>query len=130
MLRFILGVFVILHGLVHLWYVTLSQRWVAFQPDMGWTGDSWVLSRMVGESVLRPMASVLFGIATLGFVASGIGIIARLDWWRPVLLVIAGFSLVLLLLFWDGSAKMLVQKGLLGVLINVGIILYILLNRN
>ena len=27
-------------GLLHLWYVTLSQRWTEFQPEMGWTGES------------------------------------------------------------------------------------------
>jgi hypothetical protein len=33
------GVFIVLHGLVHVWYVTLSQRWVEFQPEMVWTGE-------------------------------------------------------------------------------------------
>jgi hypothetical protein len=40
MLRILFGIFVVLHGLVHLWYVVLSQRLVEFQADMGWTGES------------------------------------------------------------------------------------------
>ena len=35
MLRFLIGVFIVLHGLVHLWYVTLSQRLIEFQAEMG-----------------------------------------------------------------------------------------------
>ena len=34
MLRFLIGLFVILHGMVHLWYFTLSQWLVEFKPEM------------------------------------------------------------------------------------------------
>ena len=50
MLRFLFGTFVVLHGLVHLWYFTLSQRLVEFKPEMGWTGKSWILSNLLGDS--------------------------------------------------------------------------------
>jgi len=30
--------FLILHGLVHLWYLVLAFRLVEYKPDMGWTG--------------------------------------------------------------------------------------------
>jgi hypothetical protein len=50
MLRFLIGIFIVLHGLVHLWYVVLSQGLVEFEPEMGWTGESWLLSRLLGES--------------------------------------------------------------------------------
>ena len=123
MLSFLIGLFILLHGLVHLWYFTLSLQWVEFQPEMGWTGRSLLLSNFVPESTLRPAASILYGLAAAAFVVSGIGIFIRADWVRPVLIGAALFSSVLILLFWDGGGDMLVQKGILGLLINLVILL-------
>jgi len=43
-MNILIGIFILLHGLVHMWYVTLSQGWVEFQANMGWTGKSWLLT--------------------------------------------------------------------------------------
>ena len=123
MLRFLAGIFVILHGLVHLWYVTLSTRLVEYKPDMGWTGESWLLTSPLGDSATRALASGLYVLATLGFVAGGIGLLARQDWRQGVLAASAILSTAIIILFWDGNTSMLVQKGLIGVLINVGVML-------
>lgn len=69
MLRFVLGIFAVLHDLVHLWYVTLSQRPVNFQPDMGWAGESWLLVSLLGDVATRWLTNIPYGLATLGFVA-------------------------------------------------------------
>ncbi len=122
MLRIALGLFIVLHGLVHLWYFTLSRGLVAFQPEMGWTGRSWLLSGLLGEAATRSLASVLYVVATAGLVAGGAGVLLQQGWWRPVVTGAAAFSAVVIVLFWDGSTAMLVQKGLLGLLINVAIL--------
>jgi hypothetical protein len=126
MLRFLFGFFIILHGLVHLWYVTLSQRWVEFQPEMGWSGQSWLLMNRLGETPLRSLASALYVLAAVLFVAAGAGIFLRAGWWRPVLIGSAAFSSVVILLFWDGRPELLVQKGLIGLLINMIILVALL----
>jgi len=59
MIRVLSGVFFVLHGLVHLWYVVLSQRLVAFQADMGWTGESWLLTGPLGDVASRWVATVV-----------------------------------------------------------------------
>ncbi len=122
-MRYLFSVFVVLHGLVHLWYVTLSRGWVPFEPAMGWTGRSWLLTPLIGSSAARTLAGGLFALAALLLLACGVGIALRADWWRPLLLTAAAFSMVVTLLFWDGDVSMLVQKGLLGVLINIGLLL-------
>ncbi len=119
MLRFLFGTFMLLHGLVHLWYVTLSREWVAFQPEMGWTGESWLFSSLLSDSATRALASVCYLVATLLFVAGGVGVYAQQDWWRPLAVVASAFSAVIIILFWDGGTQLLVEKGLLGLLINV-----------
>jgi hypothetical protein len=126
MFRILLGIFIILHGLVHLWYFTLSRRLVPFLPEMGWTGRSWLLTGILGDNTARTIASVLFVLATIGFVAGGVGYLADLGWWRTVLIVSAVLSAVTTLIFWDGSAQYIVQKGLLGFLIDIGILLWLL----
>jgi hypothetical protein len=122
MLRVLFGVFVVLHGLVHLWYVTLSQGLVEFQAEMGWTGRSWLFSPLLGGGATRSLATLLYGLAALGFVIGGIGVFAQQAWWRPLIVGSAAFSAAIILLFWDGGTQMIVEKGLLGFLINVAIL--------
>jgi hypothetical protein len=126
MLAFLYGIFVLLHGLVHLWYVVLSQRWVEFQAEMGWTGESWLFSPLLGDGATRGLATVLYSLAALGFVIGGLGVLARQDWWRPVVLGSAAFSAAVVLLFWDGGLQRIVEKGLLGFLINVALLVALL----
>lgn len=126
--RWVVGTFIMLHGLVHLWYLTLSQRLVQFEAEMGWTGQSWLLSAFLGDSALRWLATALYAVATLGFVAGGLGLVAQQEWWEPITIATAAVSAVTIVLFWDGGTQMLVQKGLVGLLIDI-IILAVLLLR-
>lgn len=125
----LIGIFLLLHGLVHLWYLTLSQRLVKFQPEMGWTGESWLLSNILSDSTTRSLASVLFTLVAAAFLVSGIGVFFRTEWVRPVLVGSAVFSSAILILYWDGEMQMLVQKGLIGLLINVAILVTLLLQE-
>lgn len=126
MLRFLFGVFVLLHGLVHLWYVTLSQRWVEFQAEMGWSGASWLLTPLLGDAATRTLATLLYALAALGFVGGAIGIFAGQAWWRPVVVGSAAFSAVTILIFWDGGLQMIVEKGLAGFLIDAALLVALL----
>ena len=127
MLRILSAIFIVLHGLVHLWYVSLSTGLVEFEPEMGWTGESWLLSHFLGESVTRPLAGVVFILATLVFVVSGAGMLVNAGWWRGGLIGSAIFSTAMVVLYWDGSFEMIVEKGLIALLINAGIIVAVLL---
>lgn len=127
MFRVLFGIFVLLHGLVHLWYVTLSQRWVEFQAEMGWSGESWLLTPLLGDAATRAVATVLYVLATLGFVAGAIGVLAGQAWWRPLVVGSAAFSAAIILVFWDGGLQMIVEKGLAGFLINVALLVALLI---
>lgn len=127
MFRVLFGIFVLLHGLVHLWYVTLSQRWVEFQAEMGWSGESWLLTPLLGDAATQAVATVLYVLATLGFVAGAVGVFAGQAWWRPLVVGSAAFSALVILVFWDGGLQMIVEKGLAGFLINVAILVALLL---
>lgn len=60
MLRISIGIFMLLHGLVHLWYFVMSRGLVELKPEMGWSGKSWLLTNLLGwdhiaiESLFSP----------------------------------------------------------------------------
>lgn len=122
----LIGIVIILHGLVHLWYVTLSQGLVAFKPQMGWTGRSWLLTNILGDSATHNLATIFYLASTVLFLIAGAGLLASQSWSRVWLIVAAGVSMASIVLFWDGSFRLSVEKGAFGLLIN-GIILFAIL---
>jgi hypothetical protein len=126
MLRIFIGIFMLLHGLVHLWYFVMSRGLVELKPEMGWSGKSWLFTNFIGNSATNALASALYLLVTIGFVAGSIGIFGQQEWWRLLVIGSAALSTVTILLFWDGQMQLLVEKGLLGLVINL-IILFALL---
>ena len=129
MLRIAFAVFIVLHGLVHLFYFGQSRRLFELQPSMVWPDGSWAFSRFLGDEATRSLASVCCVVAAAGFVIGGAGIFAKQDWWRPVVVASAAFSAVLFLLFWDGRRHMLSENGAIGLLINLAILIAVLVFR-
>jgi hypothetical protein len=112
-----------------LWLFTLSQRLVAFKPEMGRSGKSWLFTGLFGDSTTRLLASILFVVAATAFVVSGMAIFFRWDWWWSMLLGASIVSAVTLFLFWDGSVALIIQKGLIGFFISLVIFIFLLLAR-
>ena len=129
MIRILLGVFVVLHGLVHLLYVGQSGRFFELQPGLTWPDGSWLFSQFLGVEANRTLASILLVLVGVGFAASGIGIIARLPWWRQVIVGSALFSTAIFTLFYDGTAQHLDAKGAVAILINAAILAVVLIFR-
>jgi len=129
MLRFIIGVFIVLHGLVHLLYFGQSRRLFELQPGMVWPEGSWAFSKLLGDEATRLLASISYVLAAIGSVAGGIGILMRQAWWRPVVVGSAAFSAVIVVLFWDGELQKLADKGGIGLLINIAILVALLILR-
>lgn len=121
-MRLLMGIFVSLHGLVHLWYLTLSLGWVAFQPEMGWTGRSWLLSTLVGNQATRFVAAVTYSLVAVAFLVAGAGLIASQAWTRAWLLGASALSILAIVVLWDGNLQMPVEKGLLGLLVSAAIL--------
>lgn len=124
--RLIVGVFMVLHGLVHLLYLGQSARYFELQSGMLWPDGSWAFSKLLGDETARLLANVLLGLAAIGFVAGGAGIFAQRGWWRPAVVGTAVFSAVVFMLFWDGGLQHLDDKGGVGILINLAILVAVL----
>ena len=115
----LVAIFLILHGLFHLWYVIVSLRLIEYKPWMGWSGESWLLTSMLGEGGAHAIGAVLYSLAAIGFVASGVGMLMEQQWYRPMLVGSVVVSLIATLLFWAGrdSLLMFVEILILGALI-------------
>lgn len=74
----------------------------------------------VGDAGVR-IVGTLWLIAALAFAACGVGVIAGLAWWRPVVMTVAALSLVLCIIGWP--------EARIGVLINAAIIVFLLIER-
>jgi hypothetical protein len=126
MLRFITGIFIILHGLVYMFYFGQSRRLFELEAAMIWPDGSWIFSKLLGTGATRSLASVACVLAAIGFVAGGIAILFGLAWWRPVVIATAVFSSLAFLLFWDGTLHKLDVQGGISILINLAILLAVL----
>jgi hypothetical protein len=125
-LQFIFGVFLVLHGLVHLLYAGQSARRFELRPGLTWPDGSWVFAKLLGDVTTRTLASIACLIAAIGFIASGAGVLFSLTWWRPVIVAIAIFSSAAYVLFWDGKLRALPDQGAVAILINVAILIAVL----
>lgn len=126
LVRLLGGLFLVLHGLVHLWYVVLSQGWVEIEEQMGWGGRSWILSPFLTSETILALASALYVVVTVGFVIGGLGFAFRRDWWEAVVIGAALFSTLVIVSMWNGEFELLIEKGAAGVLINIALVAYLL----
>lgn len=127
MLPFIIGLFMILHGLVHLLYMAQSQRIFELAPGLTWPDGSWLFARLVGNEPTRIIASVLLVVVALLFVAGGVGIFVKQTWWRMSVILASCISILIYLLMWDGAMGKLDQKGGIAILINAVILAALLI---
>lgn len=114
------------HGLVHLLYVGISQGWVEDDEAMGWNGRSWLLSRLLPEATVLTLGSALYVVVTAGFVVGAVGYLLGTAWTTSVLVGSAALSAATILLMWDGSLAKVVDKGLLGVVIDLVVVVWLL----
>jgi hypothetical protein len=118
----LMGIFFVLHGLVHLLYAGQSRRLFELRPGMTWPDGSWAFSKLLSDETTRLLATALLALATLVFLVGGLGLFIRQGWWRPVALAAAVFSTLIFILFWDGRFQALDDKGGVGLLINLAIL--------
>lgn len=126
MSQILFSVFIVLHGLVHLLYFGQSRRLLELQPGMVWPDGSWLFAKVLDPVGNRVLATIFLVWAVLGFVAAGMGIFTGQSWFRPVLAGTAVFSSAIFILFWDGGWQNLDDKGGVGLLINVAILIVVL----
>ncbi len=127
MVRLLAGVFLVLHGLVHLLYFGQSQRLFQVEAGMVWPDGSWAFSQLLGAEATRLVAGASCVLAAVGFLAGGIGMVASQRWWRAVVVGAAILSAAVFALCWDGAWQNLDGKGAFAILINAAIVAAVLI---
>ena len=128
-MRFVLGVFIVLHGMVHLLYFGQSARYFELKPGMVWPDGSWAFSKLLGNEAARNLASISLILAAMGLIVGAVGILVNQAWWRPVVVGVAAFSSLVYILFWNGRMQNLDGQGVVGILIDMAILLAVLIFR-
>jgi hypothetical protein len=128
-MRFVFGVFIVLHGIVHLLYFGQSARYFELKPGMVWPDGSWAFSKLLGNEAVRNLASISLILVAVGLIVGGVGILASQAWWRPVVVGVAAFSSLVYILFWNGRMQNLDGQGAVGILIDIAILLAVLIFR-
>jgi len=121
-MRFVFGIFFVLHSLVHLLYFGQSARYFELKPGMVWPDGSWVFSRLLGNEATRNLASISLILVAIGLIVGGVGIFMGQAWWRPVIISATVFSTIHYIFLWNGRMQDLDSQGLVGLLINVAIL--------
>lgn len=121
-MRTVVGIFLILHGLVHLLYIGQSLRFLELESGMIWPDASWVFSRYLGVDTLRTFTAILCVLVAAGFIIIGVGLFFDVRWWRSFMVASAVLSTLVFVLTWNGHWQKLDDQGGYSVLINVAIL--------
>jgi len=73
------------------------------------------------------LASTSCVLAAIGFVAGGVGLLTGQTWGIPVVVGSAVLSTIIFILFWDGNWQKWDDKGGVGILINLAILVAVLI---
>ncbi len=126
MLRLVIGVVLVLHGLVYLLYVGQSARVFELRAGLTWPDDSLAFSRLMGNDLIRTLATFAFTVTAIGFVAAGVGVLLSQSWWRPLVGATAVLAILFTLVFWDGRVHRISEQGGIGLLISAAILVSLL----
>lgn len=107
--RWVLGGFLVAHGLIHFLFVVPQPATAAGGSDgPEWPFDmarSWLVTGAgLDLNVVRVIGVALIGVVAIGFVLAGlatVGIVVPSGWWQVLVVASAAASIVLLALFFD-----------------------------
>jgi len=122
MAQFSLGIFLMMHAVVHLLYAGQAARMFELRPGLKWPEDSWLLRRFLGARTVQVLAAASMLLAGLAFLVAGVGTIAFQEWGRTAVSGAAVFSALMFILLWDGRMKELDAQGAVGVAFDMSLL--------
>ena len=126
-MKYVLGIFLILHAMVHLLYAGQSARFFELKPGMVWPDAAWAFSRFLGNVTIRNLASLSLLLSAIIFIISGVGILSNQPWAKSLTIGAITFSSIVFILFWNGQLQDLDGQGGIGLIINIVLLVAVLL---
>lgn len=124
-MNYVIGIFLILHGLVHLLYVGHARKLFELTPGFVWPQQSWLLSKRLNAEGIVKLTTVTFAVIAAGFVLGGTRLMLGWGESYPEVGVSAIMSILLYATLWDGSRKALANQGGFAVLFDVAIVAFV-----
>lgn len=118
---FIMGVFLILHAIVHLLYAGQSLHLFELRSGMLWPDEARLFAALADRQAVRWLAGGMLALCALAYFAGGVGLIAQQPWGTSLGFLAALLSSVTFVLFWDFRLQGLDDQGGVGVLINLAV---------
>ena len=124
MIKTLFGLFLIAHGLVHFLYASILMG--LLNPEKAgipWSGKSWIFSNFFGKNSLDKIGSIFYIGVIIFFVISGFLYLFNSNISSQMIVISSILSTIAIFLYWDGSFNKLIEKGLIGIIINIGLII-------
>jgi hypothetical protein len=123
-LRILVAVVLIAHGIGHVMGIMTAMGMKLSDSN---SSDSWLLTRFVGDTIPRILSVIVWGLAMVGFVAAGLGLLNLLvpfESWQELAIGSSIISLIGLVVFPFGLATTFnkVAAGVVDVAVLVGLL--------
>lgn len=109
-LRIVIAVVFLVHGIGHVMGLFPVLGLSAIET---WNAQSWLLTGLLGDTLSRIIAFILFAAALVGFVSAALSLMDWLlphDSWRTLATVSAVVSLIAVFLFWNAFVMLFPNK--------------------
>ena len=127
-MNYFLGLFYLLHGLVHLLYLGHSLRFFELEKGFIWPDHAILIPKKISLQRKQQIAAILCFMATLGFAVSGICLMSGFFFHNLDVIFSTGISSLLFIVFWDGRRSKIHTQGGIALIINL-LILVLTLNK-
>lgn len=114
-LRTIIAIFLFVHAIGHIQGIVASLGVIKLE---NWNTRSWLFDGLLGEKVSRVLATILFSIIVLGFLATAfsfLGIGLPHSAWRSMAIIFAFTSVLSLIAYWQAYAMFFNKVGAIAV---------------
>ena len=114
-LRTIIAIFLFVHAIGHIQGIVASLG--VIKSDT-WNVRSWLFDSLLGEKGSRILATILFAVCVLGFLATAfsfLGIGLPHEPWRTLAITFAVPSVLGLIAYWNAFAQFFNKIGAIGV---------------
>ncbi len=121
----VIGMFFVLHGLVHFLYFGQTARFFELQPGMSWPDNAWLFTPFFRKKAIRVLAGNFCILSGMGFIISALAVFLHHSTWYILAIGSSVFSSFGYVIFWNGKPEKLHDQGAIAILINIAIILSI-----
>lgn len=109
--RIIVAIILIGHGLGHV--MGFIGTWTNWQPftDPVFNDTPWILPRdVLIKSAVGKVFGIIWLLSMLGFIASGIGLVANQPWWTTIAIIASILSVIAVLPWWNSFTPGIMSK--------------------